>query len=177
MRGLIDVALEHVRSGVTTLHEVERVLGEADAAPGAGSSTSSEGTRSAGATEATSDKPHVLVVDDDEIARDLTVAALEQAGMRVTQAEDGVEAIEKIRTETFALMVLDLDMPRLDGTMVLKRIRSNVQTASLPIIILTANRDAEIAVMDQGADDYMPKPLDPQRLVMRVKAVLRRKSA
>ena len=179
MRGLVDVALEHVKNGVTTLQEVERVLGEADA--GAEPARSAVGTGAAGpfggtSVDADADKPHVLVVDDDEVARDLTVAALEQAGMRVTQAEDGVDAIEKIRTETFALMVLDLDMPRMNGTMVLRRIRSNVQTASLPIIILTANRDAEIAVMDQGADDYMPKPLDPQRLVMRVRAVLRRKS-
>lgn len=163
MRGLVEVALEHVKNGVTTLSEVERVLGEGDiiAAP---------------VVEDAPDKPHVLVVDDDEIARELTAATLEDAGMRVTQAEDGVAALEKIRVETFALTVLDLDMPRMDGMMVLKRIRSHLPTAALPVIILTANRDAEIAVMDQGADDYMPKPLDPQRLVMRVRAVLRRKS-
>lgn len=164
MRGLIEVALEHVANGATTLQEVERVLGEGEA-------------KDSQKPEDTDDRAHVLVVDDDEIARDLTAATLEAAGMRVTQASDGVEALEKIRTETFALTVLDLDMPRMDGGAVLRRVRSNLNTASLPVIVLTANRDAEISVMEDGADDYMPKPLDPQRLVMRVKAVLRRKSA
>jgi type II secretory ATPase GspE/PulE/Tfp pilus assembly ATPase PilB-like protein/CheY-like chemotaxis protein len=166
MRGLVDVALEHVKNGVTTLQEVERVLGESEAKVGP-------------ATTAVDDMPpgpHVLVVDDDEVSRDLTSSALEEAGMRVTQATDGVEALELIRDNTFALLVLDLDMPRMDGTAVLRRLRSNLSTASLPVIILTADRDAEIAVMEQGADDYMPKPLEPLRLVMRVKAVLRRKS-
>lgn len=163
MRFLAEVALDHVRSGITTLQEVERVLGEGEAV---------EAARPADEP----DKPHILVVDDDEIARDLTAATLEASGFRVTQAQDGLEALDKIRVETFALTVLDLDMPRMDGKMVLKRIRSNIATAALPVIILTANRDAEIEVMEEGADDYMPKPLDPQRLVMRVRAVLRRKT-
>jgi type II secretory ATPase GspE/PulE/Tfp pilus assembly ATPase PilB-like protein/CheY-like chemotaxis protein len=163
MRMLAEVALDHVRAGITTLQEVERVLGE-------GESTALP------EPPAEPDKPHILVVDDDEVARDLTATTLEASGFRVTQASDGVDALEKIRVETFALTVLDLDMPRMDGKMVLKRIRSNIATAALPVVILTANRDAEIGVMEEGADDYMPKPLDPQRLVMRVRAVLRRKT-
>jgi DNA-binding response OmpR family regulator len=66
-------------------------------------------------------------------------------------------------------------MPRKDGMTVLREVRGDVTTTALPVIILTADRDAEIAVMEEGADDYMSKPLDPQRLVMRVRAVLRRR--
>ncbi len=174
MRSLVDVALEHVTSGATTLDEVERVLGEGQ------SSQTHDGTPvSTDSTQESADAsaaPHVLVADDDEVSRDLTSAALEAAGMRVSIAEDGVSALEQLRTHTFSLMVLDLDMPRMDGMSVLREVRADIKTTALPIIILTTNRDAEIAVMEEGADDYMPKPLDPQRLLMRVRAVLRRKT-
>ncbi len=71
-------------------------------------------------------------------------------------------------------MVLDLDMPILNGHEVLAHVRSAVTTAGLPIIVLTGSADSEIKVMDEGADDYINKPIDPPRFVARVKAALRR---
>jgi two-component system phosphate regulon response regulator OmpR len=66
-------------------------------------------------------------------------------------------------------------MPRLDGMATLARIRQNLATGALPVIVQTANREAEIRVMEAGADDYLAKPVDPSRLVARVRAVLRRR--
>ena len=163
MRPLIEHGLEHVRNGITTLQEVERVLGDPD--------------RKDAAASAVDTAPHVLVVDDDEIVRAFTVQALTEAGMRTSEAADGIEALELIRTNSYALVVLDLDMPRLNGIMTLRRIRSNLASAALPVVILTANRDAELAVMEDGADDYLSKPLEPARLVARVRALLRRRGA
>jgi len=160
MRPMVTVALEHVAAGTTTLQEVERVIGEAE---------------SSRAVVEMDERPHVLVVDDDEVVRDITAAALDAAGMRVTQAVDGVDALERLREATYEIVLLDLDMPRLDGISTLHRIRENLRTAALPVVILTKDRDAEIRVMDAGADDYLPKPVDAARLVSRLRAVLRRK--
>jgi type II secretory ATPase GspE/PulE/Tfp pilus assembly ATPase PilB-like protein len=160
MRPLVEHGLDHVRAGITTLQEVERVLGDPD--------------RHAPKTIQDA-RPHVLVVDDDEVVREITAAALTEADLRVTQASDGVEALEHIREGAFELVLLDLDMPRLDGMATLARIRQNLATGALPVIVQTANREAEIRVMEAGADDYLAKPVDPSRLVARVRAVLRRR--
>jgi DNA-binding response OmpR family regulator len=72
--------------------------------------------------------------------------------------------------------VLDLDMPRLGGREVLARLRAEVATAALPVIVLTGSddQDLEVALMEAGADDYIRKPLEPARFVARVKGTLRR---
>jgi DNA-binding response OmpR family regulator len=73
-------------------------------------------------------------------------------------------------------MVLDLEMPRMSGREVLKEIRGNMATVGLPVIVLTGTTepDAELTLMEEGADDYIRKPFDPKRLLARVKAALRR---
>jgi len=160
MRTLRDVALARAAQGETTLQEVERVLG-------------------GGAEE---DKPvpaqsRVLLVDDDAVNRGLARGILEKNGFAVTEAGDGLTALEVLATDPgYALMVLDLDMPRLGGLETLERLRSAVQTAALPVIVLTGstNESSEVEAMDKGADDYVRKPLEPARFVARVKAALRR---
>ncbi len=163
MNPLLRVALDRVRAGETTLQEVERVLGE-----------------SVPAEAGADDRPHILVVDDDAENRLLARAILEAEGMRVTDAEDGLAALARVTAgETFSLVVLDLNMPRLDGAEVLARLKGSVATAALPVVILTGSQDesAEARLMDAGADDYIRKPIDPPRFLARVKAALRRAGA
>ena len=161
MRALRDVALDHVRKGETSLEEVERVLGEAidDSAVVA------------------LQPPRVLLADDDPMVRHLATSILESGGYRVRQARDGVEALSIIDAgEDVALVVTDLRMPGLGGDGLVQQLRSRVQTAMLPIIVLTGSDeyDTEVKLMDAGADDYIRKPIDPPRFLARVKAALRR---
>ena len=161
MRPLREVALAHVHKGETTLAEVERVLGEvADDGPLAPPSP-----------------PSVLFADDDPMLRHLATAILESGGYRVRQARDGNEALAMVESgEDIALVITDLQMPGLGGDGLVKQLRSRMQTAMLPVIILTGSdeHDTEVALMDAGADDYIRKPIDPPRFLARVKAALRR---
>ena len=120
---------------------------------------------------------HVLVVDDDLVIRKLARTLLEKSGFKVTEAVDGAAAVEHLEAgHEYDLMVLDLNMPELNGAEVLSRVRSNVATAGLPIVILTGSEggDMEVKLMDEGADDYIRKPIDPPRFVARIKATMRR---
>lgn len=115
----------------------------------------------------------VLVVDDEQKIREVVRLYLEKEGFFIGEAADGQEALNKISSSKWDLVVLDLMMPDVNGWAVCKEIR---KTASLPIIMLTA-RDAEIdriLGLELGADDYVVKPFSPRELVARVKAVLRR---
>ncbi len=162
MRPLRDVAAERVKGGDTTLQEIERVLGELG------------GSEELTATTAT---PHLLLVDDDPVARGIARAVLEKNGFRVSEAEDGAAALERLDgNPDFALMVLDVEMPRMTGREVLARVRQSVHTAALPVLVLTGSvaDEIEAQLMDEGADDYIRKPLEPARFVARVKAALRR---
>src|SRR5262249_28023051 len=123
--------------------------------------------------------PHVLVVDDDAVNRTLARALLEKEQYRVSEATDGSEALVKLAGGVdLDLMVLDLDMPTLGGRDVLKAVRSSMRTAALPVVVLTGSGtpELEIELMEQGADDYIQKPIDPPRFIARVKATLRRAS-
>ena len=163
MRSLRESALDQVRRGATTLREVERVLGEA----------TDEGAAEPAAQ-------HVLLVDDDAVSRTLGRTLLEKVHYRVTEAGDGVAALERLRAaDAVSVMVLDLDMPRMNGRQVLEQVRRSPATAKLPVIVLTGSDalDTEIELMDRGADDYIRKPIDPPRFVARVRAALRRAGA
>ncbi len=121
--------------------------------------------------------PHILVVDDDGASRAIARGLLEKEGYRVSEAADGSESLVMLaRGEAFDLMVLDLDMPTLGGRETLRAVRGSVSTAGLPVVVLTGTQDpgAEIELMEEGADDYIRKPIDPPRFVTRVKATLRR---
>ena len=165
MRPMREAALERVAAGETTLEEVERVLGTAGGGGG------EEAPVAAPAA------PHILVVDDDNVNRVMAKAVLEKGGFRVSEAKDGVEALEQLqRLADVQVMVLDLDMPRMSGAEVLERVRHDKATAALPVIVLTGSEssDTEVDIMERGADDYVRKPLDGPRFVARVKAALRR---
>jgi len=115
----------------------------------------------------------VLLVEDEESLASLVEAYLAQEGFSVTSVGTGEAALAKVQAEAVRLVVLDLNLPDLDGIEVCRRIRAR---SSVPIVMLTA-RDEEsdlLVGLDAGADDYIGKPFSPKELVARMKAVLRR---
>jgi two-component system alkaline phosphatase synthesis response regulator PhoP len=121
-------------------------------------------------------KKKILVVEDEPDIRELVRYNLEQAGFRVVEAEDGEAALLQVRSEQPALVVLDLMLPEGDGLEICRILRGERQTATLPIVMLTA-KAAEVdrvLGLEFGADDYVTKPFSPRELVARVRAVLRR---
>jgi two-component system KDP operon response regulator KdpE len=115
----------------------------------------------------------ILVVDDEERMVRFIRLNLEHDGFRVITANNGMQAINKVRSELPDLVLLDVMMPDLEGFEVLRIIR---ETNSVPVIMLTAKGDEDDRVkgLELGADDYITKPFSPRELVSRVKAVLRR---
>jgi DNA-binding response OmpR family regulator len=115
----------------------------------------------------------VLLVEDEENLASLVRAYLEQEGYRVISVVTGAEALRVIEAEPVRLVVLDLNLPDMDGLDVCRQIRTR---SSVPVVMLTA-RDEEtdrLAGLATGADDYIGKPFSPRELVARMKAVLRR---
>lgn len=115
----------------------------------------------------------ILVADDDPHIRDVIGFALRRAGMEPEMARDGAEALRLFRMRRFALAVLDIGMPEMDGLDLCGEIR---KTSQLPILFLSA-RDEEVdrvLGLEIGGDDYLTKPFSPRELVARVKAILKR---
>jgi DNA-binding response OmpR family regulator len=116
------------------------------------------------------------VVEDEPDLRSLLDRSLEEAGYRVVLAEDGIEALEKATTESLDLILLDLMIPHIDGIEVCRRLKRDVRTARVPVIMLTARQEPvdRIVGLELGADDYVTKPFNLRELVLRVGAVLSR---
>ncbi|KRF18629.1 response regulator transcription factor [Paenibacillus sp. Soil787] len=116
---------------------------------------------------------HVLVVDDEKNMRNLLRIYLSNEGFEVTEAENGYEALELQKLNTFDLIILDIMMPGIDGLDVCRHIRESKQT---PILMLTARSETKDKVqgLKLGADDYLVKPFEPEELAARVSALLRR---
>ena len=119
-------------------------------------------------------KTKILIVDDESNMRRGLRDNLEFDGYEVTEAEDGLIALEKVEQEEFSLIVLDVMMPRLDGFEVCKTLRKNGN--DIPIILLTAKGEEidKVLGLEIGADDYMQKPFSVRELTARIKAILRR---
>ena len=118
----------------------------------------------------------ILVVDDDPDILQFVRLNLELDGFEVDLAGGGREALERASEAPPDLMLLDVMMPEIDGLSVLRRLRSDPGTSSIPVIVLTARSLAEDRVkgLDLGADDYITKPFDLEELIARVRTVLRR---
>jgi type IV pilus assembly protein PilB len=189
MRTLLESALDRMKAGETTLEEVERVIGSSELPVTASGKKSGSGAvvplehEAAACSVETADPdleeepPHILLVDDDGTNRVIARGILEARGYRVSEASDGSEALARLaRGEHFSLMILDLDMPMLGGREVLSAVRRSLVTAGLPVLVLTGtpDPDSEVELMEQGADDYVRKPIEPRHFLARVGAALRR---
>ncbi|MEN8114696.1 MAG: response regulator transcription factor [Actinomycetota bacterium] len=117
----------------------------------------------------------VLVVDDEEIVREVVCTYLEQEGYATRQAAAGLEAVELIESERPDLIVLDVMLPEIDGFSILGELRKR---EDIPVILLTARTEETDRVLglELGADDYVVKPFSPRELAARVRTVLRRAS-
>ncbi|MBQ7849212.1 MAG: response regulator transcription factor [Clostridia bacterium] len=118
-------------------------------------------------------KPYILIVDDDPNIAHLVQLYLEKEGFEVKVAMRGDDALAEFRKLPPDLMLLDVMLPGMDGTQVLRQVR---KSSSIPIIMLTARDEVfdKVLGLELGADDYVTKPFDSKELVARVKAVLRR---
>jgi DNA-binding response OmpR family regulator len=117
-----------------------------------------------------------LIVDDDLALADVVSFTLRRAGFEVIMAHDGQSALDRWRDASPDLIILDLNLPKLDGLAVCQRIRAEADT---PIIILSVRGEEDDVVrgLELGADDYIVKPFSPRQLVARAQAVLRRAGA
>ena len=115
----------------------------------------------------------ILVADDDPHIRQLLVFALGKAGLNAIEAEDGEAALSIATAERPDLIVLDINMPRLDGLEVCRRLRAS---GDMPILFLSSRDDEidRVLGIELGADDYVVKPFSPREVVARVMAILRR---
>ena len=120
----------------------------------------------------------VLLVDDEDQLRRVMRDLLERDGYTVTEARDGVEALDQIDRHAPDIIVLDLSLPGLDGYGVLSHLRSRPATVDIPVVVLTAqgDEDNEVRVFEMGADDFLSKPFRARALSARLQAVLSRSS-
>jgi CheY-like chemotaxis protein len=116
----------------------------------------------------------VLLVEDEDQLRTVLRDLLEREGFAVLEARDGVQALDEIDRHAPDALVLDLNLPRLDGYQVLNHIRARSATASIPVLVLTArgDEDSEVKVFESGANDFITKPFRPRALSARLKALL-----
>lgn len=116
----------------------------------------------------------ILLVDDSLSVRKIVGGMLETAGLTVTTASDGAEAIEAIREQTFDLVLTDLEMPRLNGYELIEHLRRLPATRSLPIVVITSRAGTKHFELAQrlGATEYLTKPIDQENLIHRLKALL-----
>ena len=119
----------------------------------------------------------VLLVDDEDSLRKVMKDLLERDGYQVTEARDGVQALDQVDRVGPDIIVLDLNLPGLDGYGVLSHLRSRPATANIPVIVLTAkgDEDNEVRVFELGADDFLTKPFRARALSARLEAVLSRR--
>lgn len=120
--------------------------------------------------------PRILVVDDEPDILNLLDYNLRKAGFKVLTAKDGPEAIDAAKSQGPDLILLDIMLPNMEGTEVLKRLKTSEATRHIPVIMLTAKGEEvdKIIGFELGAEDYITKPFSPRELILRVRAVLKR---
>ena len=125
------------------------------------------------------DRPHVLIIEDDASVCELLFSCLSKAGYRVSVAQSGETALAQIEEDPAEVVVLDLNLPGMNGLDVCRVMRQNPWLGKIPVLMLTGKTEEDdvVAGLEVGADDYMTKPFSPKLLTARVKALLRRGSS
>jgi putative two-component system response regulator len=151
----------------------QQLIGPARPAPGDGSSD--DATRSQPGSRAR----RILTVDDDRTIRDLCCHILKADGLQCEQAEDGLDALNKVRAEPFDLLLVDVEMPQLDGATLCRLLRDDPPCPNLKIVMVSgqASSDEMAKMLLAGADDYITKPFSLTQLRARVQSELRLKDA
>ena len=165
MKMLVESGIRKVAEGVTTIEEVARVVDiEAGDHPPVVSGAAKR------------ERPMLLVADDEDDMRKILVKRLETEGYQVITAINGKEAVELATREKPDLVIMDVMMPEMDGFEATRALRSSLETAVIPVLMLTAKRDSEseLAGLDAGADDYITKPFDKDKLLARIRMLLKR---
>lgn len=194
MRTLWESGIRRVWSGETSYGEVVRVLGDvearrvtpvavsgpADEVP-AGPPPGTEPVALPALPEAEQPQrfpasPLVLVADDDPAMRNLAAAVLISEGFSIIEAENGIAALEAAHRQRPSLVLLDMEMPNLDGFGVLGALRQSLAGRGIPVVVVTAHDDpdTESRCIELGAEDFIAKPIRPASLIARIRAVLRR---
>jgi len=161
---LIKSGIEKVAQGITSLEEIDAAIGQDIQHTGSCSDTIE------------SENAKILVVDDEDDVRKTIKKRLNTAGFDIIEARDGLEAIEQAFKKKPDLIVMDVMMPEMDGFETTRKLKATLETAHIPIMLLTVKMDkaSEIQGLESGADDYMTKPFDHDKLLARVKMLLRR---
>lgn len=167
---LSEAGVVKVSQGLTTLDEVERISEVGWQEDDSKKEKVLPPSASAGKLL------RILVVDDEDDIRKVICKRLKDAGYEVLQARTGKEALACAFRENPDLIIMDVMMPEMDGLEATKKIRANLQTVSIPVIMLTAKQDkhSELAGLDAGADDYIAKPFDGNKLITRIRMLLQR---
>jgi len=120
--------------------------------------------------------PRILVAEDEKDIRELIAFTLRFAGFEVLLATNGMEAVEVAEAERPDLVILDVRMPKMSGYEACRRLKENPQTASLPVVFLSAKgQDSEIQQgLESGAEEYILKPFAPDELIQQVRGILNR---
>jgi len=116
----------------------------------------------------------ILIVDDDKTTRKLLSLYLKEGSFSVITAENGLDAMEKLGSETIQLVMTDLNMPFMDGIEFIKTMKSNHRTAHIPALMLTAETDGEEKerAFKAGADGYLSKPVTAEEVIAKIKRML-----
>ncbi len=118
----------------------------------------------------------ILVVDDDAEFVIGTSLRLLHAGYQVDTAKDGIEALEKIASESYGLILMDIRMPRMDGLEALKEITTNPLTSGLPVVIFSASPGDQVLALDSGAKCFLRKPIENTKLLAVTEALVQRQT-
>lgn len=121
-------------------------------------------------------KNKIIIIDDDPDIRDVLSLTLTEEGYEVLEAKDGAEGLSLIKDKSPNLVIVDYNMPKMDGPTMVAAVKKDILLSHLPIIMLTGKSDVsdKVSGINAGADDYMVKPFEPQELCARLKMILRR---